>query len=258
MKLRLFHILIILFCLCGGLVMTYALFRPEGELAHPEYQSSTVSTVTGSDASEHAHTGTSVERKKESIRMFMMTKYGLNEDELKGLDLIRLMDDYDFQDMDYTADEIREILMDQGEYYQDTGYTDIFYFLDAEEGNKLSRGTEIQRIGFLYNEGTLNRKIVYDLKNGKYYNDSPNGISMTDAQVKTLHALPETYGIFEWDLYYGGTEAHTTGSLGWKIVFECSDGQICSYGGYTQDMTHLPDKFEDVVRVLFSIAGDDF
>lgn len=192
-----------------------------------------------------------------AIRVFMMEEYGLSEEELEGYDLIRLMDDYDFREMDYTTEEVREILADQGEYYKDTGYTELFYFLNAEEGGNIKDAGEVQRIGFLYNEGTIIRRVVYDLKEEKIYDDSTESVDMTKEQVQKLSTLVDDYRIYEWDnRYFEGDKIETTGSLGWKIVFECTDGSECVYGGYTRDMSNLPDHFSEVTDTLLGMTEE--
>lgn len=189
------------------------------------------------------------------VMEFMTEEYGFEEKELEGYDLIRLMKDYDFRNLDYTADEVREILEDQGKYYQNDGYTQLFYALNAEEGGTLDRDSEIARIGFYYNEGTLIRKVIYDLESKKIYDNSVEPKEMTEEQYSALTDLASDYGIYEWDNYYGGEEeSGSTGSLRWKLVFECSDGSQCVYGGYTQDMTHLPGKFNEIKKLLLSIT----
>lgn len=218
----------------------------------------TVEDITADDT-PNTESEVNIMEKKDAayaeILAFMMEEYGFSEEELTEYDLIRLMDDYDFRDTDYSADEVREILDDQGEYYKRTGYTELFYFLDTDEGGRLTVGCEINRIGFLYNEGTLIRKVVYDIKEQKIYDNSVDAMDMTDEQAQALKNLAADYNIYGWDNYYGGDESETTGSLGWKLVFECSDGSECVYGGYTQDMTHLPDRFSDITESLLGMTG---
>ena len=197
---------------------------------------------------------TRFETEEDEIRQFMLDEYGISEEELEGYDLIRLMNDYDFRNTDYLAWEVREILEEQGQYYNNPEYTKIFHILDTENGGKLEKGSKVDRIGFLYNEGTEVKRLVFDLKEGNAYNDSTEAERMSGEQVQMLEDLADDYGIYGWDSYYGGVETKTTGSLGWKLVFECSDGSICTYSGYTQDMTHLPEKFSEVTNALTGIC----
>ena len=197
----------------------------------------------------------SYETERSEILSFMMEKYALTEEDLAGYDLVRLNADYDFQNVDYTAEEVREILADQGQYYMDTGYTKLFSILDMKEEGKITRDSEIVRIGFYYNEGTLLRKIIYDLREKSIYNNSVEPAEMSDIRYKKLSALAGDYDIYSWDNYYEGEEKPSTGSLRWKIVFLCADGSACAYGGYTQDMTHLPENFTEVREVLLDAAS---
>ena len=36
-------------------------------------------------------------------------------------------------------------------------------------------------------------------------------------------------------------------------MFELEDGTYCVYGGYTSDMTHLPETYSDVNKELVSV-----
>ena len=196
----------------------------------------------------------SYETERDEILAFMMSKYALTEEELAGYDLVKLMADFDFRNLEYTADEVREILADQGKYYVDTGYTKLFSILDMKEDGKLTHDGEIIRIGFYYNEGTILRKIIYDLQEKKIYNNSVEPAEMSDPHYEKLSSLADDFGIYDWDNYYGGEEKPSTGSLRWKIVFVCADGSACAYGGYTNDMSHLPENFSDVRNVLLDAA----
>ena len=40
------------------------------------------------------------------------------------------------------------------------------------------------------------------------------------------------------------SEQPSTGSFGWKFAFQLRNGTVCSYGGYTKDMTGLPEGFD--------------
>ena len=83
--------------------------------------------------------------------------------------------------------------------------------------------------------------------------DNPDPNPLTDEQMKLLKELPDKWGIPKWDSWYEGEEESGTGSLSWKLVFELEDGTYCVYGGYTSDMTHLPETYSDVNKELVSV-----
>lgn len=183
---------------------------------------------------------------------FMMTTYGLEKEELAGIDLKRLIEDYQMRTREYTAEEIREILTDEADMYQDDGSTALFAILE-QEGGALEDTDQISRIGYFYNPGTLVQKAVFDLENKLFYVDNTDSHPLTEEQYKLLKELPEKWQITDWDEWYEGEEQESTGSFAWKLVFELADGSFCVYGGYTKDMSHLPKTYNDVNRELRSV-----
>ena len=183
---------------------------------------------------------------------FMVETFGLREEELIGIDLKRLIEDYRLRTMDYTAEEIREILKDQGDMYQDDGTTELFSIFE-QEGGALKEGAEIRRIAYYRNPGTLVQKAVFDLEYEEFFVDNPDPHPLTEEQVKLLKELPDKWGITKWDSWYEGEEESGIGSLSWKLVFELEDETYCVYGGYTSDMTHLPETYNDVNKELVSV-----
>lgn len=214
----------------------------------------------GRETRQEAEQETSVSRETEHVEeedemddlTFMMTAYGFREEELLGIDLKRLIEDYGLRREAYTADEVREILELEADVYQDDGSTELFSILE-EEGGTLKEGAEICRIGYYCNQGTLIRKLVFDLENQQFYVNNTDPQPLSKEQIRTLRELPSKWGIGKWDSYYEGEEEPSTGSLKWKLVFELEDGSCGVYGGYTKDMTHLPKTYQDVDRELNSV-----
>ncbi len=184
---------------------------------------------------------------------YMMETYGLTEKELEGLDLVRLIEDYQMLTLEYTPREVRTIIEEERDIYQDDGRSRIFSILNQNAENDLKIDSDICRIGFYRNEGTLIQKIVFDLQNKVCYAGDAEEKPLTEKQVAALREIPEKWQITEWEHFYGGEEQGSSGSLQWKLVFELADGTICAYGGWTGDGSHLPDTYRKAARELQAV-----
>ena len=65
----------------------------------------------------------------EKAMAFMTTKYGFTEEELHDVDVEALVADYCLESEDYTKEEIREILVDMGDFYRLSPADRAFSFL---------------------------------------------------------------------------------------------------------------------------------
>ena len=184
---------------------------------------------------------------------FMVNTYGFSEEELQGIDVWQLIHDYELLERQYTPEEIRMILEDQGDMYVEDEAT-ILFRIFSRDGGPLKEGqTDIVRIGFYENAGTLVERSIFDLENKVFYVDGPEPHAMSEAQAEELKQLPGRWNIPAWDVHTEGKEAPSTGNYGWKLVFELSDGAFAVYDGFTGDMTHLPEHFEEVRDTLDSV-----
>lgn len=183
---------------------------------------------------------------------FMMEKYGFSADELEGLDLEKFISRYELRTRDYTAEEIREKLNSVGDRYKDDGTTRIYSILEAEETGSYEGG-DVILIGFYYNSGTFTQRAVFDLESAVCYIDTAEPNLLTDEQIATLKSIAERNRVASWDSHYEGEEEPSTGNYSWKLVFQVSDGTFSKYDGYTQDMSHLPDTYNDVKDELISV-----
>ena len=186
---------------------------------------------------------------------FLTETFGLDEAELAPYDLESLIEDYQLRTLDFTADEIREILRDYGDAYPNNGVRQALRLLDAEEGQLLKRDDDVRRIGFSYNSGTFFRQMVFDRANGQLYVEGAEPAPLTEEELQLLEDVLAADTIYSWQSHYEGEEEPTTGNFAWKLVFELDDGSRCAYGGYTQDMTHLPDGLTGISDTLLSIAS---
>lgn len=213
----------------------------------------TVDKDSGQITDTHSSGGSGESLPTDSIAEQLMDKYGLTPDELHGLDLDTLERDYNFLTNDYSAEEIRQILAEQGSYYMDTDHG-IYDLLKAEPAQKVTLDSRIRRIGLDYNEGSYYTRLVIDLDKQEYYRDNNPAQALTEEQREQLLGIVKEYAIDQWQTVYIGDEEDTTGFLAWRLVFELQDGSDCVYCGETRNMTSLPDTFGEVTDVLFGIA----
>lgn len=189
----------------------------------------------------------------EGALKYMMETYGLTEKELEGLELVRLIKDYQMVTLEYTPREVRTIIEEERDIYQDDGKSRVFSILDQNAENDLKTDSDICQIGFYRNEGTLIQKMAFDLKKQVCYGGDAKERPLSEEQISALKELPEKWQIAEWEHFYGGREQESTGSLQWKLVFELEDGTICAYGGWTGNGSHLPDTYRKVARELQAV-----
>ena len=185
---------------------------------------------------------------------FMIENYNFTADELADIDLERFIEDYALDSLDYTPEEVQQILSDERDMYIDDGTTERFKIFDQKSDDTATPDLGITRIGYYYNEGTLLRRIVFDLENNVWYMDKNEAVPLGTDEADSLLSLDENYHVFQWDANYEGKEQDTTGSLRWKLVFEFKNGSYRSFGGYTKDMSHLPDNFREVNDLIKEIV----
>ena len=188
---------------------------------------------------------------------FMIEKYGFTADELEGVDLIKFINEYQLKTRDFTADEVRELLVTRGKYYIDDGKSKLYQIFDNQPGGSLSKDAKITKVAFVYNEGTLEQHLIFDLTNDKWYLDDATPHDMSKDQKELIEGLASKCDIYNWKNNYKGTEADSTGSLYWKLVLELEDGSYCVYSGYTQDGSHLPPNYGEFYQILKSIVTNN-
>lgn len=188
---------------------------------------------------------------------FMIENYNFTAEELADIDLERFIEDYALDSLDYTPEEVQQILSDERDMYIDDGTTERFKIFDQKSDDTATPDKGISRIGYYYNEGTLLQRIVFDLENNVWYLNKNEAVSLDTDEADSLLSLDENYHVFQWDANYEGEEEETTGSLRWKLVFEFEDGSYRSFGGYTKDMSHLPDNFREVNDLINDLIRTD-
>lgn len=185
---------------------------------------------------------------------YMTGKYGFEEEELEGIDLARLINDYRLKDLDYTEEEVRQIIASEGDRYFDDGSTRI-YGIFAEKGNSLKESDEIKKIGLYINAGTDTQRVVFDLERNVYYLNDTTESTLSEDNAKKLLDIPAKYDLYSWQGHYEGDEDKNTGSYEWRLVFECGDGNYAVYDGYTTDMSHIPENYYEVKNEIMSCCG---
>lgn len=219
-----------------------------------------VSTVNADNDSED-NTMTGSEGYKKALA-FMVENYGLTVEELAGLDVENIISDYELDKEDYTAEEVRAIIEEQKDFYRLDPAADIYSLLGdisdiPASGNDLTADADIVKIAFYENPGSLQRKMLFDLEENMYFVDDIMPRDLTADQVSTLKSIAKNTDISTWKhCYESDNEAETTGSYAWKLVFLLSDGTECVYGGYTRDMTTMPESYSSVKDILAGIAEE--
>lgn len=184
---------------------------------------------------------------------YLIDTYGLDEEELLDIDLEKLISDYKMRSLDYTAEEVRNILRDERDIYLDDGTTELFSIFDRDTDTDYNAEANIRRIAYYYNQGSLFQRSVFDLENGVFFVNTASPMKLNDEQLSMLQDLVNKWDILEWEEYYEGEEEPSTGSLRWKLVLEFDDDITCAFGGYTKDMTHLPGTYRGVNEELQSV-----
>ena len=182
----------------------------------------------------------------------LLIRNGLSEEEIRGLDVIRFVRDYEIDKREYGADELREIIAEEGEYYIDDDSTRIFSILEEKGTADLSEDAVIRAMAYSYNNGTYYERGVIDLQEGYVCVNTAEKSGLSDEKRDALAHVVRDYEVFLWDHDVRGEEPETTGSLAWKIVFLVEDGGYCVYEGFTSDGSHLPDHFNEVMDLLRS------
>lgn len=188
---------------------------------------------------------------------FMIDSYGFTKEELEGVDVTKLIQDYELKVRTFTNEEVREIIESQAKYYIDDGKTKLFRIFDTLAEGSIKAGDHFNKIAMVYNEGTFQQNIIFDLVENKWYLDDATLHELSAKQKEMVEKLPEKYEIYNWENNYSGEEEESTGSLYWKLIFEKQDGSLCAYTGYTQDGTHLPPNYKEFCDDIISILKDD-
>ncbi len=184
---------------------------------------------------------------------FLNETYGITEEELHNVDVERFIDDYQLRRLEYTKDEILQILDENGDMYIDDGTTELFSIFDNKEGHLLQKGDRPKKIGFYVNSGTLLHEIVCDLESRNYYVDDAVPHNIEDRVYDDLYNLGDKYIVNKWESRYEEKESHSTGSFEWILAFDIGNENVCVYSGYTDDMSCLPPDFNEVETIFYDL-----
>lgn len=222
--------------------------------------SRSVSTTLADNRSEE-ETMTGADGYKKALA-FMIEKYGFTAEELMGLDVEKIIEDYNLDTMDYSADEVRQIIEDEKDYYRIEPEDDIFSLIgntgEIPAGADLTADSDIVKIAFYENPGSLQRRMLFDLENKVYFVDDALPYEMSEEKVNILKNIAADTDLPNWQhSYKRDDEKETTGSYRWKMVFLLRDGTQCAYGGYTADMTTLPENYSAVKEILEKAAQEE-
>lgn len=197
-----------------------------------------------------------VDDERSADLQFMLETYGFREEELEGIDLSRFIADFELRSREYSAEEVRDILNAQKTMYIDDGSTAL-YSIFSKDGRELREDDDVNQMGLYLNQGTSLQQFIFDLENNVYYVDTVEPIPLSSQQSVQLKELLREYKIYSWERHTQGEEERSTGSFGWKLVVRTVGGEYCTYDGYTQDGTHLPDSFTDFLNGIQRVLGQD-
>ena len=235
---------------CGGA-------GPAGKDKDGPASGSTSIEVSGQEEPEekNARTREDLNDQDEAVA-FMVKNYGFKEEDLEGLDVKALIDDYALNEMEYTAEEVWRIVEEYRDHYAITDEDRIRSFIGKvdeipKDNSDLKENDDISMIGFYENSGTFQKYMLFDLDNKVYSNHRAEEHALTDSSIFTLKNIPRATSVRLWDHRYDVSDGGTTGSYTWKIVFLLSDGRRCVYGGHT-DSDHLPAGYSDVADIFDS------
>ena len=206
----------------------------------------------------NSSTKNNIVHNRNEVIQYLVDNYDFTESELQGLDVIKFVEDFEVYDRDWTSDLLREVIESQKEYYIDDGYTEAFEIFNYDEGGTVNEDLELSHIGYYYSSGTYNQSMVFDIINKIGYINSvgeKETIELSDKDIEKLKELSSKYKIKDWQTHYSGLELDTTGSHAWKLVFEYTDETTAVYGGYTGNMTYIPNNYSAVTGLLKSIAN---
>lgn len=196
-------------------------------------------------------TAASVEGSGQDARAFLMDEFGYTEADLAGLDTEALVEDYQLRTENYTRQEVDEILSEYRHVYELTEEDEIYRILrdpdqDCSDSPDLPEGADIAKIAVYISSGTSQKRYLFDLDNDSFYADDAVRQDLTAGQKEQMLSAITEAQIDKWPHYTDNTrsEQPSTGSFGWKFAFQLRNGTVCSYGGYTKDMTGLPEGFD--------------
>lgn len=191
---------------------------------------------------------------------FLTEKYGFSEGELDGYDASAFVDDYNLRNEDYTAEEVRQLFEENRTYYQITETDKVYQILAPineipEKGKDLTPDSDVVKIGFYENPGSLQKYMLFDLENSKYYVDDavPHVLSMENTAA--LRNICSDTPICSWKHLSIENSGNSTGSYAWKLVFLLRDGTKCIYGGWT-DKDIFPAGFEQVSGIIYASVSE--
>ena len=188
---------------------------------------------------------------------FLQEQFGYTDDELDGIDAEALVNDYDMRNETYTREEVDAILAEYRGVYTVTDEDKIYEILgntddDCSDSPDLPADAQITKAALYISSVSSQNKYLFDFEEHCYYVNDANVRFMTQNQEERLLKAFRNAHIENWPHYTDNTEteAETTGSFGFKIALQIADGTVCSYGGYTKDMTGLPNGFDGIYATV--------
>lgn len=191
----------------------------------------------------------------------LINKYHITERELEGVDVVSFLSMYNFEPGVTKEEYLRHKLQFFKEEFNDEGYMDYSYMIKESANTNFTSDklNDIVRIAWNENEGDRIEALVFDFELQRIYEgadmeffDKNNLIGNIDdsTKQKVIQTLSD-YKIYDWkDYYKGGSLKGTTGSYGWQMAIEFSDGTLWQTGGDGLGKKAYPTNMEEFITAL--------
>ena len=189
---------------------------------------------------------------------FLIESLGCTPEELDNLDVIEFVDTLGLRTDKGSTVDVHELISTLQEDFEDDGTSDIFMITTAEGGSKISDGVTISKIGFIESSGNNpETRAVFDLEKKHFYlrETGTTPYELTKEQAESLSDITDRNKVSTWESVTNGGDDNTTGSYGWKLVFQDTEGTYYVYSGYTPDSGTLPETYSALAGELKSILN---
>ena len=209
----------------------------------------------GNNKSNSGNTETTEDRALDDYQ-FLIEILGCTPEELDNLDVIEFVETLGLRTDNGSTVDVHELIATLKEDFVDDGTSDIFMITTAEGGGKISDGVTISKIGFIESSGNNpETRAVFDLEKELFYlrETGTTPYELTKEQAESLSDITDRNHVSTWESVTNGGDNNTTGSYGWKLVFQDTEGTYYVYSGYTPDSGTFPETYSALAGELKSI-----
>ncbi len=184
---------------------------------------------------------------------YLKDTFGFSASDLEGIDVTKLVRDYQIREFDYTKEEVIRIITEYGDMYSLTPEDHIYRMFNVS-GGKWHEGAKPVKIGYSESYGTAPpMQYVFDLENNVMYFMDATEHPLPQEKIDSLRSLPDACGMAEWEPWSSVEVEWTTDTYFWKIVVLDEDNNVALYAGVAPDMAYLP---ENVMKCVDGMLGD--